>query len=633
MKMKKIKYLIVMLFAITYSCQDYLDVIPDNLATVDDVFANRAAAEGQLYTCYSYLPVPGQDVTAESGDELARPQVFDNTPGVRIAKGFQNTNNPYFNFWNGNNGGTRMYEGIRNCNLFISRIGEVQDIQEFERENWIAEAKFLKAYYHFYLCRMYGPIIINDENIPVSAATDAIAPERSTVEEVFTYVLDLMDEAIPNLPVSLEATKFGKITKAIGASVKARVAVTYASPLFNGNPIYTDFVNSEGTPFFPPTYDESKWADAVTACEDALEACDQIGLSLYLPSEYVSPKPQSDITLLKAGLRGRVTEPWNTELIWGSAEAAQSNAVQSQSMPKLFPHLRNPVQSNRGLTMRIAEQFYTKNGVPIDEDPTWDFNNRFKLRAATIDDQYFVQPGQETANLHYDREPRFYADIAFDRGTWYGNGREETDDAWYVNGRFNEYGSRSEAALWSRTGYFPKKFVHIKSKVNSDGSSFAPIRYPFPYMRLADLYLLYAEALNESNSSPTSQVYEYVDKIRSRAGLDGVVSSWANYSIRPDKPATKEGMREIIQQERLIELTGEGPRFWDLRRWLLAKEFLNKPIRGWNVSTQVAGPETYYQVKVLNNDKFGNFEEKDYLWPLATSEIINTPTLNQNPGW
>ena len=629
---KYILFLNLLMVLSLVSCEEYLDVVPDNVTTIGDLFNNRSSAERYLATTYSYLPIAGSvagDPAVLSGDEILQPLVFNNLAGVRIQKGFQNAQNPHFDRWSG---GESYYRAIRHCNEFLANINSVQDIEEFEREQWIGEVTFLKAYYHFLLIQMYGPVVINYENIPVSADTEQVAPYRDLVDEAFDYIVTLLDEAIELLPELLNPDDYGRVYKPIASAIKAKVLVTAASPLFNGNSIFTDFVNEEGVHYFNQTFDQSKWDKAVQATSEAITLCESIGLSLYDPSNYKPRQPQADITLLKAGLRGRVTDEWNEELIWGSVESS-GGGIQRESMPKLFFHTRVPVLSNRGVTLRIAELFYSKNGVPIDEDPDWDYENRFALRQATEEEKYFVQPGQTTVSLHFDREPRFYADLAFDRGTWFGNGKENTDEAWYVNGRFNEYGSRTEAYAYSLSGYFPKKLVNIKSTVNSNGTSFAVTRYPFPILRLSDLYLLHAEALNESKDAPDTEVYNAIDRIRKRSGLNGVVESWQNHSVNSDKPKTKEGMRDIIRQERLIELAFEGHRFWDLRRWLLARDILNTPLRGWNVAVESAAPEDYYQIKVLNVDKFSRFEEKDYLWPIWTQEIIQTPSLKQNPGW
>ena len=632
--MKKMKFIVIIILTFLSSCgKDYLDIVPDNVATLDDVFTNRASAKRQLATCYSYLLVNGDrnsDPSVLSGDELAYPPGFDNTAPVRISKGYQDPNFAYFDKWTGT---TSYYVAIRNCNLFLSRINEIQDIQEFEREHWIAEVKFLKAYYNFLLVRMYGPIIINDTNDPIASNAGDIIKDRSKIDVVFPYIIGLMDEAIETLNGTIPSTDYGRISKAIAAAIKARVAITYASPLFNGNAIYTQFKNENGESYFPLTYDNSKWEKAAEACKEAIDICSENGFRLYQKEDYNLKAPQADITILKAGLRGRITDRDGLETIW-AMPVSSFNSAQQESYPRLFLFQGGgSIASRRAPTLRVAEQYYSNNGVPIEEDFTYDYENRYKLRTATEVDKYFIQPNETTANLHFGREPRFYADLGFDRGTWFGNEKDGTDEAWYLNQRTDEYGAPVGQFTYSATGYITKKLVNITTFL-SPSLSFSLSAYAFPIIRLSDLYLYYAEALNESKGPTEPGVYESVDLIRKRAGLNGVVESWADFSIRPDRPSTKNGMRDIIQKERLIEMAFEGNRFWDLRRWLLAKEYLNRPIKGWNVlGNSKDDPNVYYQLKVLNTDKFSRFEEKDYLWPIPSAEIINIPSLIQNPGW
>src|SRR5690606_38133836 len=102
-------------------------------------------------------------------------------------------------------------------------------------DRWIAEVKFLKAYYHFWLFRLYGPIPLIKENIPVSASVDEVKRKRSTVDECVEYMVELIDEAAPDLPKKIVNRTFelGRITQPIAFSLKAIVLVTAASPLFN----------------------------------------------------------------------------------------------------------------------------------------------------------------------------------------------------------------------------------------------------------------------------------------------------------------------------------------------------------------------------------------------------------------
>ncbi len=161
-----------------------------------------------------------------------------------------------------------------------------------------------------------------------------------------------------------------------------------------------------------------------------------------------------------------------------------------------------------------------------------------------------------------------------------------------------------------------------------DANSVSEESYPYPEMRFADLLLLCAEALNESKAAPDDEVYMYIDSVRHRAGLKGVVESWAQYSNQPGKPTTKEGMRQIIQQERKIELAAEGVYFWDSNRWKTAMKERNRPIQGWNVNGRE--PEEYYAVTTVY---FQRFTYRDYFAPIPQSELIKNPLLIQNPGW
>ncbi|RTE52373.1 RagB/SusD family nutrient uptake outer membrane protein [Arenibacter aquaticus] len=626
------KYLLVFFFiSIFTSCEkEFLDIVPDNLATIDLAFTNQYNAEKYLYTCYSYLPSPSainENPALNAGDEIWYPETERNNNGPTVAQGFQNITTPRFDFWRGNNGGKALYVGIRNCNIFLDNVDNVPGLDKFIKEKWKAEVNFLKAYYHFYLLRMYGPIVINDEALSVSASTDEVKVDKNTVEEAFEYVISLLDKAISGLPETLqfEDEEMGRVTKPIAAAIKARVLMTYASPLFNGNTVYSSIKNSEGKSMFPSSYDASKWERAAKACKEAIDMAEGVGAALYQKADYVDPFPQNDTTLLKAALRGRVTERWNKEILWGHTE--NTSGIQYNSMPRLYGYTSNPVASRHSPPLRIAEMYYSENGVPIDEDVNFDYNNRYKIKEASSADRFHVEQGQKTAVLNFDRETRFYADLSFDRGVWFGNGRDLDTDPWYIHSRKGEFASVFEISQYSVTGYWPKKLINIKTTVKN-GTSLSTNRYAFPIIRLADLYLYYSEALNEMKSAPDNEVYQYIDLVRERAGLDGVVESWSNYSKDPNKPTTKEGMREIIQQERLIEMAFEGGRFWDLRRWKLSEIYMNKPIKGWSVLEQDV--EDYYNVRVLYNP---SFSQKDYLWPIAEGELVNNPNLQQNPGW
>jgi hypothetical protein len=152
------------------------------------------------------------------------------------------------------------------------------------------------------------------------------------------------------------------------------------------------------------------------------------------------------------------------------------------------------------------------------------------------------------------------------------------------------------------------------------------------YMRYADLALLYAESLNETTASddarPNAEVYRLVDMIRNRAGLEGIEDSYRKYTLNPNAPATKKGMRDIIRRERKIELALEGHYYWDCRRWKTAIAELNRDIQGWN--TLQSSETEYYKVMTVYQQQF---TLRDYFSPIPESDFIINTRLIQNPGY
>ena len=233
----------------TQSCS-YLDVVPDKIGTIDNSFTNRNEAEKYLNTCYSYIPgndSPYNNVALMGADELWSyyPLTPYNDFGPwKIALGRQNVNDPLCNMW------YVYYRGIRDCNIFLENVSDmskVGDLTPSMRKRWLAEVKFLKAYYHFCLFRMYGPIVIADDNLPISATPEEVRKKREPVDKVVQYIVDLLDECLEDLPrvISNKGSELGRVTQIANLTLKARLLVTAASPLFNGNKDYANYVDKE----------------------------------------------------------------------------------------------------------------------------------------------------------------------------------------------------------------------------------------------------------------------------------------------------------------------------------------------------------------------------------------------------
>jgi len=497
-------------------------------------------------------------------------------------------------------------------------------MDQFEKDRWAAEAKFLKAYYHFTLLQMYGPIPIIKENLPINASKEEVSVFREPVDEVFDYIVQILDEAIPYLPLTIQqlVMEQGRITQPIALALKAKVLVTAASPLFNGNSDYKTMVDKRGVQLFNQTYDPAKWEKAVIACKNAIDTAHLAGHALY---EFQSVG-LSDTTRLIAQPSRIITDKWNPEHIWGTGHFSVSRLSEEFTIPALEPNHNPFCRSVTVPTLKAVETFYSENGVPINEDIYYDYQNRYELTITQEEDYLLVQPKAITARLHLNREPRFYGSIGFDNGWWYGIGRFKEKEQWPINAKAGEASGPRGIERLSLTSFFVKKLSNFNATYNN--TSYVTSAWDFPIIRLADLYLLYAESLNETLDTPNDEVYYYIDRIRERAGLKGVVESWSTYSVQSEKYKTKEGMREIIQQERSIELAFEEHRFWDVRRWGLSTQEFNGSVQGWYY--QGEDDAEFYRVTTVDNVIFTN---RDIFWPIRNYDISVNPNLLQNLGW
>ncbi len=332
---KMVWLLIPVLFAGT-SCKKYLDIVPDNVATIDNAFTSKNEAEKYLFTCYSYLPNnanPTSNIGFLGGDEIWIPKsrrgnLENFSMSWDIALGSQNTGSPLANYWDGTNTGRPLFQAIRQCNIFLENIvdeNKVIDLTPDMRVRWIAEAKFLKAYYHYLLLRMYGPIPIIDKNLDIFASTDEMKVKRMPFDTCVDYIARLLDEATADLPLLItdRSTEMGRITRPIALAVKAKLFVLAASPLFNGNSDYAGFKDKDGVPLFSTTFEQSKWQKAADAAKEAIDVSESAGHVLFTFSR--AGYKLSDTTARQMSIRNAITERWNAEKVWGLSNSMASN--------------------------------------------------------------------------------------------------------------------------------------------------------------------------------------------------------------------------------------------------------------------------------------------------------------------
>lgn len=620
-----------------FSCKKYLDIVPDNVGTLDYAFRNKNEAENYLFACYSTMQRQ-YNVVVNPGFTLAAEVLYPTDPNgfgalneacFSLIKGIQTPSNPLINYWDGEGGAEPMFQAIRRCNIMLENIDKPIDLDAQTKSRWLGELKFLKAYYHYFLLRMYGPIPLIKQNLPINVSAEEAKIKRATLDESVDYIISLLDEAIPDLPPTIQnrAQELGRITRVIALSFKAEVLATAASPLFNGNPDYINFKDKDGRNLFPAAYDAAKWQKAADACKAAIDEAEEVGIKLHTFIPVGNLTNLNDELKQVLTLQTAVTEKWenNFEVIWALNYGFN---YQNYIVPRMTDKSVSSSNSNPAsfsVPFATTDLFYTRNGVPINEDKDFDYANRYATQAADDPDKNYIKLGYETAKMNFNREPRFYADLGFDGGIWFGNGTTDGNAPKYVQGRGPAAlaGPKSVGST-NITGYWPKKLANYLTVYDE---TFQAESYRMPVIRLASLYLLYAEVLNETGG-PSATVYEYIDKVRTRAGLQGVVSSWQEHSKNPSRPLTKEGLRQIIHQERRIELCFEAQSGWDLRRWKELQEVLSRPLQGWNVYGE--SPANYYQPRTVLIPVFG---QKNYLWPIKTDATIVNNNLTQNPYW
>lgn len=640
------KYLISLsvAFLFVFSGCDYLDVVPEeDVETVETIFEKREQVDEWLQSCYVILSYQIASIYRDPSylgcDEIAMGLYGRQYKyiGLEIGDGLQMSQDPFGNVWHKN----QYYAGIRYCNIFLDKIGGVYNMQDDEKRLWAAEIKALKAHFYFELMRHYGPIILVPENLDASVDVDVMQQPRSHFDTCVNETVRLLDEAIKDLPPfnQKDQTRWAYHSKESAAALKAQVLLYAASPLFNGNPYYADFTNKNGEPLFDPNYNHEKWRRAAEAADSAIQIALDGGKSLISGN------------LKSTQLLGIMSDVENSVLAQNfvNNEALlmlrPNNVIGDMWHTRALPYLRSSdpdfgsgLDGYAAPTIKMVEMYYTVNGLPIEDDKTWAYTTRYQRGKESNPLYRDVLPlNTDVLGLHLRREPRFYAHIAADR-TYWQLGPATTNNLLVTAYQGEKFGSQTTvyndiSVPQNLTGYWLKKGTYSNIALRTYFSSIQR-EEAFVIFRLAELYLMKAEAWNEYLDAPDEEhVYEPLNEVRERAGIPDVETSWINYSNTPDKVKTKEGMREIIQREWNIEFAFEGRRFWNLRRWLTAAEELNEPLYGWNIVGKDAQAfYNNYEGPIVAWSKRAFVAPRDYLFPIRAEEILISG-CKQNPGW
>ena len=539
------------------SCNGFLDREEDSFIDKTATFDSYNRTKQYLTYAYSLLPeglnrfsrealLASATDDAEFAIESAEIQQFNN--------GSWNALNNPDDVWN------RYYSGISKCctllentnhvNLDISRLDPDKQVEYANSlkdiRMWRAEARFLRAYFHFELLKRYGPIPIVTSTLSINGNYENTP--RPTMKEVVDFIAKECDIAADTLeltPWRNVNDAFGRATKGAALALKSRLLLYAASPL------YVDFGDTNETN--KPT-DVALWKSAADAAKAVID------LNQYeLASSYAD--------LFKNDFQ-------NKEYIFVRRYAANSDFEKS-NFPVSFGG-----QGGTNPSQNLVDDYEMLDGTPFDwNDPA------------------------KAAQPFENRDARLGATILMNMAPFKGK-----KVATYPEGA-----DASPNPNATKTGYYLRKFLNEDVNIQTGGSSSGHV---VPLFRLAEIYLNYAEALNECD--PTNpDIALYLNKVRNRASLPNVSA------------LSQEQMRAVIQHERRVELAFEEHRSWDVRRWKIASSTLGAPLMGVQIERKPLGGYTYMPVKVEQRV----FQPKMYWYPIPQSEVLKLKQWKQNNGW
>lgn len=469
---------------------------------------------------------------------------------------------------------SRYYKAIRNVNDFLNpevpvdleayRLDPASSSQAIYKErmaeirNWNYEARFLRAFYYFELIKRYGGVPIITE--PLTLDTDFASIQRNTLKECIDFIVSECDSVSAEgaLPAVCTADNLGRATKGAALALKSRVLLYAASDLWNMPEAWASGYSNPELISIVGGDRQKQWkaaADAAKAVIDLTEA------GYQLDNDY--------------GFIGKSFQ--SKELIF-VRRANASNDFEKTNFPVGIPEGKGQINPSQNLVdlyeMRTGEKF--------------DWSNP-----------------QHAQNPYYNRDPRLDYTIFHNESQFNNKGVLEI----YEGGA---HGKGIPNA--TGTGYYIKKFVDETLDLVQNRTSV----HTWIFFRMAEIYLNYAEALNECEPGNTD-ILIYANKTRERSGVE----------MPPITETNQAQVRERIRNERSVELAFEGHRLWDLRRWMTAVTELNKPLRG--VSCKYEDYEYKYTVVEVEKRVF---RPEMYFYPIPQSLLYTTGNKwVQNPGW
>ena len=579
------------------SCDDLFEPAIENHLGFDYAYEHPDYADGVLGNAYTRLPNGSYSFNDVATDDAVSNDVSNSYRKMTGIDSWTSSSNPIETWRN-------CRAAIQYINLFLANVDKVnwnsnETVRDMYHQRYVGEARGLRALFMYYLLRAHGgyddqgnllgvPIVLE----PTTVSSDFNALEvRASYADCMKQLIEDAEEAIRVLPVDYKDTDnetetvncFGKtytVTKAtynrvlgtnfagrfsgrIARAVLAQAALMAASPAF-----------AEGSGV---TYEQAaKYAKNVLDLNGGVSGIDTDGLEWYA---------DPNMTGLEGGECPK-------EVLWRTQKSTNNDLEADNYPPSIYGKGRiNPTQN-------LVDAFPAANGYPIAN----------------------AKSGFDAENPYANRDPRLAKYIIFN-GQTAGSGSSVINTQ--ADNSANLDGLNKDVSKSTRTGYYMKKL--LRQDINLDPNVNSKQNHYTARIRYTELYLDYAEAANEAYG-PTGgsgfSAYDVIKAIRQRAGIkDENGQDPYLESIKNDK----DKMRELIRNERRIELCFEGFRFWDLRRWKLD---ITEEAKGVSI-TNVGAGKKYETISVEKR----NFKENGYYGPVPYDQILNFPSLAQNKGW
>lgn len=615
MKTNRLIYLLLMT-TIFSSCHEILDVKPEGQLSLDDIFSNEVTTGAYMNSCYTGMPEYAFTYSAwssipillsddswhhfksrcptayygMSSDRIGCWLIADNvTWGKPDAQGSIANRTSWELF----------YGNIKKCNIFLSRIDEAVIPPEISREAWKVEIKTLRAYYYGELISRYGDVPLITE--PITPGDSGQNLVRTPFKEVAEFIIAECNNAIDEPTFSWRTLLVEKVrmNKAVATVIKSRAALFLASPLFNDG--------------------EDHWDMAVTATKESLEACLANGYGLYTTVNDVATF--GDNAFFEYGTSEFTfgPNPVDTESIWISKQILNANAIiRVIGVPQ-----NKSTRAGSCPTQELVDSYPMKDGSYV-LDPMQPY-----LDAEHLQPNYAVGSSHDPAKPYINRDPRFYATIYYNGASVRVNQKTNKIES-FIGGKDGVRLLGDEKH--TMTGYYPRKYVHPKNQTGNTA-----YRASFRLMRLAELYLNYAEALAESGN--WTEAVEIIKPIRDRVKMPNIA------------PISQEEAIAMIRNERRIELAFEEGRYNDNRRWTAPGQDMvyTKHLTGMWIVKKSNTHFEYNRVPIgqsynpVDGSMIGTpvirdtYKKKYLLHPLETIEANNLSSITgvswQNPEW